>query len=95
MYIIVFSLNFLTVKELSTERHFIVWAAKLNQHVYYKGILTSEFGSKDMVLWKRGSSFVFTEDENLWIASRPILFDRLCPPKRFPEYPQKITSPNC
>ena len=65
MYIILLSLNFLTVKELSTERHFIVCAAKLNQHVYYKSILTSEFGSKDMVLWKRGSSFVFTEDENL------------------------------
>ena len=49
---IAFSLNFLTVKELSTERHFIVWAAKLNQHVYYKGIITSKFGSKDMLLWK-------------------------------------------
>ena len=33
MYIIVFSLNFLTVKELSTETHFTGWAAKLNQHV--------------------------------------------------------------
>ena len=45
-------------------------AEKLNQHVYYKSIMTSKFGSKNMVLWKRGSSFVFTEDENLWIASR-------------------------
>ena len=70
MHIIVFSLNFLTVKELSTERHFIVWAAKINRHVYYKGILTSEFGSKNILLGKRGSSFVFIEDENLWIASR-------------------------
>ena len=75
MYSIMFSLNFLTVKELSTERHFIVWAAKLNQHLYYNDILTSKFKSKDMVLWKRGS-FVFTEDENLWIASIPIWFDR-------------------
>ena len=65
MYTIVFSLNFLIVKELSTERHFIVWAAKTNQHVYYKGILTSEFESMDMLLWKIGSSFVSTEDENL------------------------------
>ena len=65
MYIIVFSLNFLTVKDLSTEGHFIVWVAKLNQKVYYKGVLTSEFGSKDMVLWKRCFSFVSTEDENL------------------------------
>ena len=39
MYI-VFSLKFLTVREPSTERHFIVWAAKINQNVYYKGILT-------------------------------------------------------
>ena len=36
MYI-VFSLKFLTVKELSTERHFILWAAMLNQNGY-KGI---------------------------------------------------------
>ena len=81
MYIIVFSLNFLTVNELSTERHFIVWAAKLNQHVYYKGIMTSKFGSKDMLLWKRGSSLVSTEDENLWIASRLVWFDGTRPPE--------------
>ena len=84
MCIIVFSLNFLTVKELSTERHFIVWAAKLNQHVYYKGILTSEFGSKDMVLWKGGSSFVFTQDKNLWIASTTIWFQGPRPSERWP-----------
>ena len=82
LYIIVFALHFLTVKELSTERHFIVWSAKLNQHGYYKGIMTSKFGSKDMMPWKRGSSFVFTEDENLWIASRPIWFDGTRPPER-------------
>ena len=52
MYIIVLSLNFLTVNELSTERHFIVWATKLNQILYYKGIMTSKFGYKDMLLWK-------------------------------------------
>ena len=45
---IVFSLNFLTVKELSTERHFIIWAAKLNQNGY-KGVTASEFGSKNMM----------------------------------------------
>ena len=47
--IIVFSLNFLTVKELSTEKLFIVYATKLVQHVYHKGILASEFESKDMM----------------------------------------------
>ena len=82
MYIIVFSLNFLTVKELSTERHFIVWAAKINQHICSKGILIPKFESKDMLLWKRGSSFVFTEDENLWIASRPIWFNGSKPSER-------------
>ena len=60
-----FFFRFLTVNELSTERYFTVQAAKLNQHIYFIGILTPEFGSKDIVLWKRGSSFVSTEDENL------------------------------
>ena len=81
MYI-VFSLKFLTVKELSTERHFIIWAAKLDQNGYHKG-MTSEFGSKNMMLWKGGSSFVFTEDETLWIASILIWYDRPRPPERF------------
>ena len=67
MNIIVFSLNFLTLKEQNTERHFFVWAAKLNQH---KGILTLKFECKVMLLWRRGSSFVFIEDENLWIKKR-------------------------
>ena len=79
---IVFSLKFLTVKELITERHFIIWAAKLNQNGYHKGIMISEFGAKNMMLWKRGSSFVFTEDETLWIASIPIWYDRPHPPER-------------
>ena len=81
MYI-VFSLKFLTVKELNTERHFIVWAAKLIQHICSKGILTSGFRSKNMMLWKRGSAFVFTEDETLWIASILIWYDRPHPPER-------------
>ena len=58
MCIIVLSLNFLTVKELSTERHFIIWAAKLNQNGY-KGIMTSEFGSKDMILLEKRFFFCF------------------------------------
>ena len=74
MYI-VFSLEFLTVKELNTERHFITWAAKLNQNGFHEGIMTSEFGSKDMMLWKGVSYFVFTEGESLWISSIPIWYD--------------------
>ena len=84
LYIIVFSLNSLTVKELNTERHFIVWSAKLNQHICSKGIMTYKFQSKDMVLWKRCSSFVFTEDETLWIDSKPIWYDRSHPPEKSP-----------
>ena len=77
-------LNFLTVKELSTERHFIVWAAKLNQHVCSKGILFLKFESKNMLLWKRGFAFVFTEDANLWVVSRQIWFHRPRPPEKLP-----------
>ena len=87
MYIIVFSLNFLTVKKLSTERHFIVWVAKLNQHVCYKGILTSKFESKDMLLWKRSSTFVSTEDENLWIPPRLMWFEQIRPPGTMIQHP--------
>ena len=45
-----------------TTFYFTVWTAKLNQH---KGILLPKFEFKDMLLWKRDSSFVSTEDENL------------------------------
>ena len=64
MYIIVFSLNF-----LNTERHLILGAAKLNQHIYFKDILTSKFDSKDMLLLKRDFAFVSTKGENLWTPS--------------------------
>ena len=47
MYTIVFSLNSLSVKELSIERYLIVWTANLNQH---NGILIPKFESKDMLL---------------------------------------------
>ena len=66
MHVIVFSLNILTA-----ERYLILETAKLNQH---KGSLTSKFESNDMLLWKRGSASVSTEDENLWIPSRLMRF---------------------
>ena len=49
--------------------------------------MISKFGSKNMLLWKRGS-FVFT-DENLWIASRPIWFDGTRHPEKFMNTPTK------
>ena len=78
--IIVFSFNFLTVNELTAERQCIAKAAKLNQHIYFKGILILKFVSKDLLLWK-SSSFVSTEDENLWIASRLLWFHQTRPPE--------------
>ena len=57
---------------------------KLNQHICFKGILTSKFGPKDMLVWKRGSAFVYTEDENLWISSRLMWFYGIRPPGRSP-----------
>ncbi|KAL6084029.1 hypothetical protein STEG23_029944, partial [Scotinomys teguina] len=48
-------------------------------------ILISKFGSKDMLLWKRGFAFVFTENENLWIGSRLIWFEHPRPPERSPD----------
>ncbi|CAO2614444.1 hypothetical protein LEMLEM_LOCUS16568 [Lemmus lemmus] len=35
----------------------------------------TEYESKDMLHWKRGSAFVSSEDKNLWISSRPMWFD--------------------
>ena len=80
-----FSLNFLT-----TKKHLILGAAKLNQH---KGILTSKFGSKDMLHWKTGSAFVSTEDENMWIPSRLVWFDGTRAHRNVSMNP-KNTSPN-
>ena len=76
LHIIVFSLNFSTVG-----RHLIQGDAKINQH---KGILTSKFESKDMLFWKRGSAFDSTEDEDLWIPSRLMLFDGTRSPEMSP-----------
>ena len=68
------SLNCLNTEKGATaaKRYLLKNAAKLIQDSYFKNTLTSEFGSKDVILWKGGSSFVFTEDETLWIASIPI-----------------------
>ena len=74
MHVIVFFFEFLTA-----ERHLFLGAAKLDQH---KGTLTLKFGSKDMLLWKRGSDFASTEDENLWIPSRLMWLDETRPHKR-------------
>ena len=80
LIIIVFSFNILTVNELTTERQWVAKAAKLNQHIYFKGILILKFVSKDLLLWE-SYVFVSTEDENLWIASRLLWFHQPRPPE--------------
>ena len=84
LYAIMLSLNCLNAEEGATaaKRLLFINAAELIQDRYFENTLTSEFGSKNMMLWKGGSSFVFTEDETLWIASIPIWYDRPRPPER-------------
>ena len=85
LYAIMLSLNCLNAEEgvTAVKRYLFINAAELIQDRYFENTLTSEFGSKDMILWKGGSSFVFTEDETLWITSIPIWYDRPRPPERF------------
>ena len=52
------------------EKHLILGTAK-------KGIF--DYRPKDLILWKRGSTFVSTEDRNLWIPSRIMWFDQTRP----------------
>ena len=68
------SFNCLNAEEGATvvKRHLLINAAELIQDRYFENTLTSEFESKNMMLWKGGYSSVFTEDETLWIASIPI-----------------------
>ena len=74
LYSIMLSLNCFNAEEGATaaKRLLFINAAELIKDRYFENTLTSKFGSKDMILWKRDSSFVFTEDETLWIASLPI-----------------------
>ena len=84
LYAIILSLNCLNAEEGATaaKRLLFTNAAELIQDRYFENTLTSEFRSKDMILRKGGSSFVFTEDETLWFASIPIWYDRSRPPEK-------------
>ena len=91
LYVIMLSLNCLNVEEGATaaKRYLFINAAELTQDRYVENTLTSKFGSKVMMFWK--SSFVFTADETLWIASIPIWYDRPRPPERLLCTPSRIT----
>ena len=71
MYVIVIVLSFVF---WTGERHLILGTAK-------KGIWTLKYGFKNLLLWKRSSAFVSTEDEILWIHSRLTWFDTPRPPE--------------
>ena len=61
MYIIMFYLAFLTINELTAERNLIMRSPKLYQHEYFKGILTSKFGSKDIYYFEKDVLLLFTQ----------------------------------
>ena len=83
LYAIMLSLNCLNAEEGATAAKGLLFinAAELTQDRYFENTLTSKFGSMVMMLWK-SSSFVFTEDEPVWIAFIPIWCDRPRPPER-------------
>ena len=47
-------------------------SAELNQLVYFKDVLTSQWKAGDVLRWRRGFAFVSTGEEKLWIPSKLI-----------------------
>ena len=70
------TLNFLNANEKGTtaaERHWIMEkSAELNQPVYIKDVLTSQWKPGDVLRWRRGFSLVSTGEEKLCIPSKLI-----------------------
>jgi hypothetical protein len=46
--------------------------AELNQFMYFKDVLNSEWKSRNILHWGRGFALVSTGNENLWIPSKLI-----------------------
>ena len=44
--------------------------AELNQPIYFKDLLTSEWKAENVLNWERGVVFVSTGKEKLWIPSK-------------------------
>ena len=88
LYAIMFYLNCLNAEEGATvtKRHLFINAAELTQDRYFENTLASKLKSKGMLLWRRDSAFVSTENERLWIYSelRKIIFDQGRPPEKSP-----------
>ncbi|KAL6084245.1 hypothetical protein STEG23_037991, partial [Scotinomys teguina] len=70
------TLNFLNANEKRTtaaERHWIIEkTAELNQPVYFKDVLTSEWKPGYVLRCGRGFAFISTGEDNLWIPSKLI-----------------------
>ena len=47
-------------------------SAELNQLVYFKDVLTSQWKPEDVLCWGKGFAFVSTGEEKLWILSKLI-----------------------
>ena len=45
---------------------------ELNQLIYFKDVLTSEWKPGHVLCWRRGFAFVSTGEEKLWIPSKLI-----------------------
>ena len=88
LYAIMLSLICLNAEEGETaaKRYLLINAAKLIQDRYFENTLASKLKSKGMLLWRRDFTFVFTENERLWIYSelRKIIFDQGRPPEKSP-----------
>ena len=83
---VMLSFNCLNAEEGATaaKRLLFINAAELIQYRYFENTLASKLKSKGMLLWRRDSAFVSTENERLWIHSelRKISFDQGRPPEK-------------
>ena len=70
------TLNFLNTNEEGTtaaERHWIIEKTmELNQPIYFKGVLTSEWKPGYVSRWGRGFAFISAGEEKLWIPTKLI-----------------------
>ena len=88
LYAIMLSFNCLNAEEGATaaKRYLRINDAESIQERYFENTLASKLKSKGMLLWRRGSAFVSTENKRLWIYSelRKITFDQGRPPEKSP-----------
>lgn len=70
--VIVLTLNILIADKqmIAAKRHCIVKAARLNQSIHVKIVLTSKCKSKNVLYWGKDYTFISIGNERLWIYSR-------------------------